>query len=157
MPFFLLPILIGLAIGAVAAAVLWKRILTWAEDHLSPWLSTHAPELLGYVNEAFVQLDETMVRLRQTAKVAWQRIRELLLKQTAEFLRQHDGEWVLRIKSWLVDSESSGSVYVRETEKRVAYHDLPSEVRREYLRHGLTTHTIDITKIRDSEVMTENA
>jgi hypothetical protein len=154
---FLLVPLFFVGLTAAVAAVFWKKILNWSEDHLTPWLSAHVPQLVQQVKNAFAEIDEKVVHIRKVAKEAWQRIRQFLLKQTAEFFRQSDGDWAMRIKSWLVDPAGSGSVYVRETEKRVAYDDLPDEVRREYLRHGTTARVFDVTQIRDHEVMTQNA
>lgn len=154
---FLLAPLIAIGLTVAVATVFWKRILHWSEDHLTPWLTAHAPQLIPHVRSAFAAIDEKVVHVRKAAKEAWRYVRELLLKQTAEFFRASSGEWMLRLRSFLLDPQGSGNVYVRETEKQVSYDDLPDEVRSEYLRRGTTARVFDVTEIRDHEVMAQNA
>ncbi|MBV8995060.1 MAG: hypothetical protein JO287_15500 [Pseudonocardiales bacterium] len=157
MPLFI-PLLIGaLSIAGAAALLWWKKILNWAEDHLKPWISANMPYLLQYLDDAFVALDNVAVELRKAAKNAWQQLRQVLIKQVAEFDRQNDGNWTLRITSWLATKNSAQTVIKKETEQLLSWDDLPGEVREQYFRQHQTSREIDITKLRDEQVLTNDA
>jgi hypothetical protein len=156
MPLFI-PLLFGALLVAGSAALLWwEKILNWAEDHLKPWISANMPYLSQYLDDAFVALDNVAVKLRKAAKKAWQQLRQVLIKQVAEFVRQYDGNWTLRITSWLATQNSAQPVVKRETEQHLSWDDVPDEVREQYLRQHQTSREIDIIKLRDAQVLTND-
>lgn len=155
MPLFIVLLYGGLIVGG-AALLLWDKILNWAEDHLKPWISANMPYLSQYLDDAFVALDQKMVKLRMAAKKAWQQLRQVLIKQVAEFVRQYDGSWTLRITSWLATQSSTQPVIKRETEQRLSWDEVPDEVREQYLRQHRTSQEVDITKLRDAQVLTND-
>ncbi|MBV8892272.1 MAG: hypothetical protein JO266_09940 [Acidobacteria bacterium] len=156
MPLFI-PLLFGALFIAGAAALLWwEKILNWAEDHLKPWISANMPYLSQYLDDAFVALDNVAVELRKAAKSAWQQLRQVLIKQVAGFVRHDDGKWTLRITSWLATQNSTGPVIKRETEQLLSWDDLPEEVREQYFREHQTSREIDITMLRDEQVLTND-
>lgn len=155
MPVFI-PLLFVCLFAGSAALLWWGKILNWAEDHLKPWISANVPYLSQYLDDAFVALDDVAVKLRNAAKKAWQQVRRVVIKQVAEFVRQYDGSWTVRITSWLATQNSAQPVVKRETEQQLSWDDVPDEIREQFLRQGQTSQEIDITKLRDAQVLTND-
>jgi hypothetical protein len=94
--------------------------------------------------------------VRAVVKAAWQRLRQTLLRQIAQFEEHSKNAWLLRITSWVrvkLD-ELAPEPVVKQivTEQIVPYDELPSEVREELLRQGKTTQQIDITGAQDRKL-----
>ncbi|MGH3938953.1 MAG: hypothetical protein ACRDTG_10020 [Pseudonocardiaceae bacterium] len=155
MPTFI-PVLIGTLFVGGVALLCWGKILSWAQDHLKPWISAHMPYLSQYLDDAFVALDRDAVKLRRTAKNAWQQLRRVLIKLAARFVRQSDGSWTVRITSWLATQDSAQPVVKRETEQRLCWDEVPGVVREQYLRRHRTLQEIDITELRDAQMLTND-
>lgn len=151
-------IILGLAAiaGTVAVAVYWTKIVNWARNSLMPWVDKNIPELSIFVRDAFVVLDKLATPMRALAKAAWQRLRQTLLQQVAEFEQLASGTWLLRITSWVkvkLNALDPEPVVKRiQTEQVIPYSDLPPQVREQLLREDKTTHRIDVTKARDTEM-----
>lgn len=155
MPAFI-PVLIGALFVGGAVLLCWGKILSWAQDHLKPWISANMPYLSQYLDDAFVALDSDAVKLRKIAKNAWQQLRRVLIKLVAQFVRQHDGSWTVRITSWLATQNSAQPMVRRETEQQLCWDEVPGVVREQYLRRHQTSQEIDITKLRDAQVLTND-
>jgi len=155
MPAFI-PLLIGALFVGGAVLLCWGKILSWAQDHLKPWISANLPYLSQYLDDAFVALDRDAVKLRKIAKNAWQQLRRVLIKLVAQFVRQLDGSWTVRITSWLATQNSAQPVVKRETEQQLCWDEVPDVVREQYLRRNRSAQEIDITKLRDAQVLTND-
>ena len=96
----LIGVLTGL-IGALAAVVayFWPQLMTWAREHLLPWIDTHTPDLAPAVRLAFHDLDQVGVGWRRTVRTAWRQLRSVLVHETATFVRAPNGDWMVRITS----------------------------------------------------------
>ena len=151
-------IILGLAAiaGTAAVALYWTKIVNWARNSLMPWVDNNIPELSKFVRDAFVVLDKLAAPMRAIAKAAWQRLRQALLQQIAEFEQLTPGTWMLRITSWVkvkLNALDPEPVVKRiQTEQVIAYSDLPPQVREQLLREDKTTHRIDVTEARDAEM-----
>ena len=146
----------ALLVAGGAAVILWRHILDWSLDHLLPWIEANVPWLAGPTREALIQVDRAVGRIR----LAWQQLRGHLLRSTAEFLRQSNLLWIVRITSWLVPAtertSATPSAVKHVTEREVDWQYLPEEVRAEWMRRGQSTVTLDITRIRDQELALEH-
>jgi hypothetical protein len=150
-------IVIGIlgVIGATAALIFWHKVLDWAQESLFPWLEKNIPSIKSLVVEAFVIVDDVAVTVRSAVKQAWSNLREYLLKQTIEFERKSSSEWTKRVVFWVVKRLESGETAPVKvvTEEDVSPDDLPPEAREAWLRNHKETAELNITEIRDKELM----
>jgi hypothetical protein len=151
---FMTMLAVVLLVGAATASLMWRKILTWSENHLFPWVSEHLPELEPEVRRAFAVLDKAVVALRNATREAWRELRRNLLKQVAEFIRQFDGSWVVEVTSWIASRPDTSRTEVTKvvTQQQVSYEDLPDDVRRQYLRNNQISHLVNVTELRDAEL-----
>lgn len=141
--------LVGAAVAAVAVHY-WPQIMSWAREHMLPWVDEHIPWLAGAVRLAFQDLDRVAVELRRAVRTAWRKLRHILLNQTATFVELADGEWAIQITSFLRNlGESEQPVVKIVTEQRLDWPDLPAEIRAQAVASGLDGSTIDILTTRD--------
>jgi hypothetical protein len=151
-------IILGLAAiaGTAAVVIYWTKIVNWARNSLMPWIDKNIPELSEFVRDAFVMIDKVAAPIRDLAKTAWQRVRQTLLHQVAEFEQRTQNTWLLRITSWVkvkLDALDPEPVVKQvQTEQIISYDELPPQVREQLLREGKTTHRIDVTEARDKEI-----
>jgi hypothetical protein len=149
--------ILGLAAiaGTMAVVIYWTKILNWGLTSLLPWMDKNIPELSGFVRETFVRIDKVAAPLRAMVKDKWQRVRQALLQQIAEFEQLTANTWLLRITSWVkVQLNALGEPVVKQvqTEQVISYDELPPQVREQLLRQGKTTHRIDVTEAHDTEI-----
>jgi hypothetical protein len=154
MPFLIPLLVLGIAVGA--AIVFWEKIMDWSADHLMPWLRANVPSLMPYVEKAFGKLDNAVVGIQRAAREAWREVRRRVLQLKAEFFKDSNGTWNMRMRSYLADPQT-GRFQERVTERPISYNELPPEVRAGYLRSGQVSHTFDITEMRDKEVLSHDA
>jgi hypothetical protein len=151
-------IILGIAAiaGTAAAIIYWNKLVSWAFNSLFPWVDKNIPELSEFVRNAFVRLDRIAASIRVSVKAAWQRVRQTLLQQVAEFEQLTRNTWLLRITSWVkvkLSALDPEPVVKRvQTEQVISYDELPPQVREQLLRQGKTTHRIDVTEARDTEI-----
>jgi hypothetical protein len=145
----ILTALAGAALGAVAV-YFWPQIMSWAREHVLPWVDRNFPDLAESVRLAFQDLDPAAVALRRAVRAAWRRLREVLVSQTAEFVVLLNGEWAVRITSCLRALEEGGEPLVTVvTEQGLRWEELPADVRAAAMSNGVIGATIDIAKARD--------
>jgi hypothetical protein len=148
--------LVGASLAGVAV-YFWPRIMSWAREHLLPWIDGNAPELAGAVRLAFQDLDKVAAGLRRSVRAAWRRVRSVLLSETAEFVSLWNGAWSIRITSYLRNLEAADKPVVRlVTEQALDWEDLPAEVRAEAMANGANGMSIDIVRARD-QLLAETA
>jgi hypothetical protein len=148
----LAPILVGLVGNSLAAVAVffWPQIMTWAREHLLPWVDRNVPELARSVRLAFQDLDKIAVELRRAVRTAWRKLRGVLLSETATFVAVANGEWAVRITSYLRNVEQADQPVVKVvTDQQLNWEDLPAEVRAAAMSDGLLGKSIDILKARD--------
>lgn len=141
-----------LFVGGSVAIALWDKVLGWAEEHLTPWVAEHAPHLSKYLADGYVVLDRAAVKIRRAVRKAWVELRKELLKQFVDYTRQLDGTWKVVITSWLMVKDQNIMKKIT-SEKTVAYDELPDEIREEFLRRQQQNQQIDVTKLRDAQVL----
>lgn len=145
----ILAAMVGAALTGVAV-YFWPSIMRWAREHLLPWVDRHMPELAEAVRLAFHDLDKISVELRRAVRIAWQRLRKVLIGETANFTARFDGTWAVQITSYLRNRLQSEKPYVKVvTEQVLGYDDLPQEIRAQALSNGLANSTLDILRARD--------
>jgi hypothetical protein len=147
----LMVILTGLT-GALATVVayFWPQLMTWTREHLLPWVDKYAPDLAPAVRLAFHDLDKIGVGWRRVVRTAWQNLRNVLISQSATFIREANGEWAVQITSSVRDlAEADRPAISIVTEQRLAWEQLPDEVRAHALADGLDGSSIDIAHARD--------
>jgi hypothetical protein len=153
-----LAIILGLAAiaGTAAVVIYWTKILNWGLNSLLPWVDKNIPELSNFVRDAFVVIDKVATPLRALVKEKWQRVRQALLQQIAEFEQLTPSTWLLRITSWVkvklnaLDPEPV--VKQVQTEQVISYDELPPQIREQLLREGKTKQRIDVTEAHDTEI-----
>lgn len=142
--------IIGLAVAAVIA--LWKMILNWATDSLFPWIKRNLPEYIEIVREAFTQLDDVISPIRRGIKIAWQRLRQRLLKMATHLERKSSSVWVSKTTSWVIKALESKQIVKVETEVEVDWDDLPADIREDYIRMNKKSADINVTETRDKQL-----
>lgn len=150
-------LLIGLAgVAAAALAATWTKIIRWAFDSFLPWIEQNIPELAPHVRTAFVIVDKVASPVLAAVKSSWWQVRKSLLKQVVDIERTFNGQWVVRVTSWLrlqLDRFGTEPVVKRVvTEQIISHEDLPQEVREQLLLSGTASHQVDVTAIRDREL-----
>ncbi|RKS74313.1 hypothetical protein BZB76_2824 [Actinomadura pelletieri DSM 43383] len=141
--------LVGVAVAAVAV-YFWPAIMGWTREHLLPWVDRNIPELADAVRLAFQNLDGIAVDLRRMVRSAWRRLRKVLLHETARFVELADTGWAVQITSYLRTLEEGEKPVVRVvTEQKLAWDELPEEIRAQALSDGLHDSAFDVTKTRD--------
>ena len=153
-PLFIWVITGALGVSATFALIFWDQILGWAQDSLFPWIENNIPLIEDVVKEAFIAVDEVASSIRKTARKAWKKLREFLLKQVVKLERKSSNKWIRRVTSWVIKVLESGEkVPVKvETEGKVNWDELPEDVRKEFLSKGKSESEIDVTKNRDDEM-----
>ena len=143
-----------LMVSATVAATYWPEILSWAHESLFPWIERNIPSITEKVRDAFVAADEVVVPVRRTIRNAWNKLREYLLKQTAEIKRKSSSAWVRRVTSWVIKVLETGESVPATvvTEEILTTDELPDDIRREWLHRGKAEAEINVTKLRDEEL-----
>ncbi len=150
-----LALLGGTAAAVVAALTYWHKILDWAEKSLFPWITRNLPWLENQVRFAFSAVDGVAVPIRAGVKQAWNKLRDYLLKQTAELQRKSSSQWIVRITSWVVKVLESGKTIPAKLEVKeivVDWDELPEDIRSAYLRRQHEHAEFNITQMRDREL-----
>jgi len=147
----LIVILTGLT-GALAAVVayFWPQLMTWTREHLLPWVDRYAPDLAPAVRLAFHDLDKVGVGWRRTVRAAWQNLRNVLISQSATFIREPNGDWEVQIISTVrsLSAEDNPAITI-VTAQHIAWEYLPDEIREHALSNGLDGTCINILYARD--------
>ncbi|MFB9180893.1 hypothetical protein ACFFX1_22330 [Dactylosporangium sucinum] len=133
-------------VGVVVAY--WPRIMQWSVDSLLPWVDEHLPAFAEDVRLAFQSLDNAIVDIRRAIRSAWRRVRDFLLRETADFIRLFNGRWAVQITSYLRNQAMNGKPIVKiVSQEEIDWDDLPEDVRAQVMRDELAP--VDVTKIRD--------
>lgn len=98
----------GIILVAAIALAFWHAILGWAERSLFPWVERNLPSLATQVRSAFAAVDKVAAAIRRQVKEAWDRLREVLLKQVIHFQRRSSSEWVRKATAWVIRHLESG-------------------------------------------------
>jgi hypothetical protein len=147
----LIVILTGLT-GALASVVayFWPQLMTLTREHLLPWVDKHAPDLAPAVRLAFHDLDEIGVGWHRVVRTAWQNLRDVLISQSATFIQESNGEWVVQITSSVRNlADANKPIMTIATEQCLVWEQLSDEVRAHALEEGLDGTSIDILHARD--------
>jgi hypothetical protein len=142
----------GLVTDGLAGVVgyLWPQIMSWAREHILPWIERNIPDLANSVRLAFQDLDEVADDLKCSVRVAWRGLRTALVSQSAQFVGQADGSWVIRFVSCLHDLERSGEHVVSVvSEQELDWASQPEVIREMAVANGLNGTWIDIVRARD--------
>src|SRR5580658_8582169 len=143
----LIVVLTGLA-GTLAAVVayFWPQLMTWTREHLLPWVDRCAPDLAPSVRLAFHDLDKVGVGWHRTVREAWQKLRNVLISESATFVQAPNGDWEVQITSTVRDLTEEVTIV---TAQRLVWEQLPGNVRAQALSDGLDGTSIDILCARD--------
>jgi len=145
-------VIVGLVTAGLASVVIayWPKIMSWARDSLLPWADQHLPEFSGIIRQAFLDIDNAVVEFRQAVRSAWRRLRNVLLKETAEFVRLFDDRWAVEITSWLANRQNAEKPVIRVvTQQTLEYDDLPQDIRAQLIREDVAGETLDVVAARD--------
>ena len=69
----ILVVMVGATLLGIAV-YFWPQIMTWAREHMLPWVDRYIPELADSVRMAFQELDTLAVRLRRAVRDAWRKL-----------------------------------------------------------------------------------
>ncbi len=145
----------GAAVAPVAVA-LWPTIMAWVRSHLLPWVEQHMAWLADDVRTGVQQIDEAAVQTRRSVQQAWQRLRRVLLQLTAELVKRSDGEWAIRVTSWVVNRDQSTRPYTKfVTERTLRWDELPALVRATALTEQRERYLLDVTDAQDQVLCIE--
>lgn len=148
--------LVGVAIATVVVS-LWPQIMSWTREHLLPWVDENIPGLAQAVRLAFADLDQIAVELRRAVRIAWRNLRDILLSQTATFVKLINGDWAVQITSFVCNLELSEKPVVKiVTEQRLDWSELPADICARAMSNGLDGSTIDILTTRE-QLLTDTA
>ncbi|MDY0061419.1 MAG: hypothetical protein RBU45_16540 [Myxococcota bacterium] len=143
------------AVAAAVAVVFWSQILGWVEQVVFPWFDQHLPRLAPLVRQAFAQLDQAVVALRQAARAAWAELRPRVLKAVVDFSRLSSNRWLRVVTTWLAEKLAPGEApvvtEVRE-ERHVPWDELPADIRESFLRTGEPRRSVDVRALREQEL-----
>lgn len=146
--------LVGAGLASVAA-YFWPQIMTCAREHLLPWIDRNVPDLAESVRLAFHDLDKIAVELCRAVRVAWRKLRAVLLSQVATFVELFNGDCAIRITSNLRIGEGRDTTPVTMvTEQELDWESLPEEVQAAVMSHGVRGTSIDIVRARD-QILTD--
>ena len=147
-------IIVVVGIAATVVAAIWHKVLAWSQNSLFPWLNENLPNIEKSIRDAFANLDKAVVAVRQSVKMAWNKLREYLLKTAAHFERKSPSEWTRKITSFVIQKleETKPIIKKIETVEEVNWDDLPADVRSEWMKTANQNIDIDITKSRDDEI-----
>ena len=135
--------------GHVGVALhFWTLVMTWASDHLLPWIDLNAPELAETARMAFRILDSADDGQVLAIRAAWRKLRHVLLSQEAEFVRDSAGE-AIRITSYIRRTGESGSVVGVSTIRQLGWEGWPAEIGAAAISNQEDGSKIDIVKARD--------
>jgi hypothetical protein len=148
MPILLL-IGIGVAVFAAALVATWTKVLDWVRKDVLPWLTRFDPELAQQAKEALVLIDVGVARVRR----AWTVLRAQIVKSVVEFAQKSNNEWLIRTITWL--KVGPKEVQERMVERTVPFHELPDEVRAEWVRRNQSEAVIDVVETRNQELEME--
>jgi hypothetical protein len=149
-PITLSIILASLAFGV--AVTFWDNVRTWVEDHLLPLIHNRFPEYEQLAREAYAKLDGVAVKIRNLARRAWKKLKEIILKQVVILERNTSSSWVRKIRTWLVKSlDQPNTATVTETTEDIAWEDMPDDIRAEITRRGLHRVEENYRERRDQE------
>jgi hypothetical protein len=147
---FLPPILadqMGAELAGIAVRC-WPQIMACAREGLVPWIDRNTPELAAPVRLAYQDLDMVADGLRSVVRIAWRRLRSVLIGQTAQFVMGGSGEWAVRITSCLrTPAAGRGPAIELVTEQELDWKMLPEEIRAAGL-DGFGGASIVITRTR---------
>lgn len=146
-----IPLLIGVGVAIFAAALVatWTKVLDWVRKDVVPWLSRINPKLADLAKDALVLIDVGVTRVRR----AWSVLREQIVKSVVEFAQKSNNEWLIRTVTWL--RVGPKEVQERVVERSVPFHELPDEVREEWVRRNQSEAVIDVAKTRNRELEME--
>jgi hypothetical protein len=148
-------VIFGIATVVITALVaMWGKVLEWSQNSLFPWLNENLPNIEQSIRDAFVKLDKAIVAIRQSAKMAWKKLREYLLKTTAHFERKSSNEWTRKITSFVIEKLDKTKPIIKkvETVEEINWDDLPADLRSEWMKTANQNIDIDVTKSRDDEI-----
>jgi hypothetical protein len=149
---------VGLA-GVVLTGVViayWPRIMDWARNSLLTWADEYLPEYSADIRKAFLDVDGKVVEVRKAIRDSWRRVRQVLLKETAEFVHVFNDEYAMRITSYLKNRENAEKPVIQMvTTQAISYDELPDDVRAELIRTNTLGDSMNIVTARDR--LLENA
>lgn len=138
---------------------LWKLIVGWSQDSLSPWIKENlSPEFKKLTTEALVIIDKVNSPASLLVKKAWKELRKFLAKSIISFEKQvlptGKVQWV---RCWLTQiynivNPKEPKIIQYEKEEPISYEELPSDVREAIIRGNPSTLSIDFLDARDKEM-----
>jgi hypothetical protein len=129
---------------------LWHKVLKWGQNALLPWLRRRMPGLVGLAEKAFEVIDRVATPVKRAVAQAWQKLRNLFLKQDLTISLNQQNNPVNRVEQYLID-QSNGQVNRVTVEEEISWADLPPEAY-EQLMMG-KRYSVDVTEERDKEVL----
>jgi hypothetical protein len=147
---------LGFAIAGAAAVLYWTKILQWAEDNLYPWMREYAPGMEDVVRAALAYFDKIATPAYALALENWRQLRKTVVSIVEEFEQITMDTWLLKVTSTvrvrLSVADPEPVIKEVHSEQRIAYRDLPPEVREQLIRRGVRSYKIDVTSMRDAEL-----
>jgi hypothetical protein len=129
---------------------LWPQTMSWAREHILPWVERNIPDLANSVRLAFQDLDRVADDLQQVVRAAWCRLRTVLVSQTVQFVRLTNGVWVIRFISCMRVRNGSGEeVACVVGEQQLDWASQSEKIRAVAVANGLSGTWIDVVRARD--------
>lgn len=129
---------------------LWPQTMSWAREHILPWVERNIPDLANSVRLAFQDLDRVADDLQQVVRAAWCRLRAVLVSQSAQFVRLPNGSWVIRFLSCLRVRNGGGEeVACVAGEQQLDWAGQCQEIHAVAVANGLSGTCVDVVRARD--------
>jgi hypothetical protein len=139
------------AIGA-AIVYFWHQVADWARESFFPFVKKHLPDILEHVENAFKWIDNIVVSIRRVIKAAWNKVRQYLLKMAMFFEKTSSNTWVRKTASYVIKTLESKTVTKQVVEEEINWDDLPTEVRKAWMKSTENNFEIDYTAEQDKNV-----
>lgn len=142
----------GLVANGLVGVVsyLWPQTMSWAREHILPWVERNIPDLANSVRLAFQDLDKVADDLQQVVRAAWCRLRTVLISQSVQFVQLAHGVWVVRFISCMRVRNGSGEeVACVVGEQQLDWASQCEEIRAAAVSNRLSGTWIDVVRARD--------
>ena len=143
-------LLLGALLLGVLTISFWHHIFDAFTQTILPFLREQLPALAPLVEQAFIQLDGVVARVRAAAREAWRQLREYVFSADEIYERTAPGEYTATQHIWTVIDEDAQHVHEVTSTRRVTLDAMPAAIRAKFIK--TREAQVDILETRDEEM-----